>query len=192
MAHGLSARRFRAARSLPGVRTRSPGKSSLRRVIRWQRYRALLPLHSTFRSKDVRSARSSSHRGDTSPRSRADTRDGASGAEYGGRSASRGTAGGGRLEGHGSRIIETASSATDCTRDSVQTRPPIGIARSSAAAQSGTRDAVSRAPKGWWQRGSVAARLRQGYGAPGRRDERERQETPARKERMPRHPIRLR
>ena len=43
--------------------------------------------------------------------------------------ASRGTAGCGRLERHGSSVIETASSKTDCTRDSALTRPPIGIAR---------------------------------------------------------------
>jgi hypothetical protein len=50
---------------------------------------------------------------------------------------SRGTAGGDRLERHGSRITETASSATDCTRDSARTRPQIGIARLSEAAQAG-------------------------------------------------------
>ena len=33
----------------------------------------------------------------------------------------RGIAGCGRLEGHGSRVIETASSETDCTRDSAPT-----------------------------------------------------------------------
>ena len=73
------------------------------------------------------------------------------------RCASRGIAGCGRLEGHGSSVIETASSATDCTRDSAPSRPQIGIARLSEGAQSGARDAVSRVPKGWRQRVSVVA-----------------------------------
>ena len=77
---------------------------------------------------------------------------GGAGAGAGG---GRGTAGRGRLEGSGSRITETASSATDCTRDSAPPRPQIGIARLSEGAQSGARDAVSRVARGCRQRVSV-------------------------------------
>jgi len=71
--------------------------------------------------------------------------------------ASRGSAGRGRLEGHGPCITETASSETDCTRDSARARPYVGIARLSEAAQSGEREAVSCVPRGWRQRVSVGA-----------------------------------
>ena len=73
------------------------------------------------------------------------------------RCASRGIAGCGRLEGHGAGVTETASSETDCTRDSAPTRPRFGIARLSEVAQSGERDAVSRVPRGRRQRGGVVA-----------------------------------
>ena len=88
----------------------------------------------------------------------------ASGPRAGARRASRGIAGCGRLEGHGSSVTETASSETDCTRDSAPTRPQIGIARLSEAAQSGERDAVSRVPRGWRQRVRALSPVRGGRG----------------------------
>jgi len=47
-------------------------------------------------------------------------------------------------EGRGLRNTETASSKTDCTRDSALSVRTIGIARHREGAQSGARDAVSR------------------------------------------------
>ena len=61
------------------------------------------------------------------------------------------------IEGTERGVAETASSETDCTRDSARTRLQIGIARRSEGAQSGERDAVSRVPRGWRQRVSVVA-----------------------------------
>jgi hypothetical protein len=69
-------------------------------------------------------------------------------------------AGRGRLEGHRSRIVETASSETDCTRDSARARTQIGITRLSEGAQSGEREAVSGVPRGRRQRVSVVGRPR--------------------------------
>ena len=51
------------------------------------------------------------------------------------RRAARGIAGCGRLEGPGERIVETASSETNCTSDSGQTPQKIGIASSQRQAR---------------------------------------------------------
>src|SRR6186997_1951743 len=69
----------------------------------------------------------------------------------------RGMAGGGRLEGHGRSEAETASSETDCTRDSALSWRKSESRVLSEGAQSGERDAVSRVPRGWRQRASVVA-----------------------------------